>query len=73
MTRWFDNSVPLGALKLKYAVSNVEPKYALFNTLAAPLLRISAALEIACGMMGMDEAPVPPNTEPRINTFGCPF
>ena len=33
----------------------------------------SAAREMACGMMGMDEAPVPPKTDPRINTLGVPF
>ena len=38
--------------------------------LDAPLLMILAASEIAWGIIGIEEAPVPPKTEPKINTFG---
>ena len=41
--------------------------------LAAPLLIISAAFDNAWGIMGIEEAPVPPNTEPKMKTFGVPL
>ena len=39
---------------------------------ALPLLIIPAALVRACGIMGIEDAPVPPNTDPRIKTFAFP-
>lgn len=39
---------------------------------ALPLLMICAARERACGIMGIEDAPVPPKTEPKINTLALP-
>jgi len=69
ITFCFAFSSSLGSLKEKYPVSNIDPKNAFVSiSLAEDIL--DAAFDSAFGMTEMEDAPVPPKTDPRIKTLG---
>ena len=54
-------------MKLKYSVSSVAPNFTLLKSMVFCDIRLTASFS-ASGTTGMDDAPVPPNTEPNTNT-----
>jgi hypothetical protein len=72
MTLFFfsDNWFWLGLVNEKYSVNKVEPNFIFLGSnfsLSFPMIPI-ASLK-ATGIIGIEDAPVPPNTEPKTNTL----